>query len=243
MNDPRRSATWAGVLYLVTHVTSVAGLILYDPILNNVDYVIGAGADSRVILGAVLEVILAMAVVGTAVALYPVVKRHNESMALGYVGLRILEAAVIAVGIVSLLAVVTLRQDLAGAAETASLLPLGQSLVAVHDWTFRVGPNLVLATNTVVLALLMVRSRLVPRFIGLLGLVGGPLIFAYATGSTFGLYEHISTFGAIITVPVFAWELSLAGWLIVKGFNPSAPTMRATAGAAPTVPVLEPAGI
>jgi len=221
--SPRRIAIAAGVLFLVTHVTSVGALVLYGPVLNSPDYVVGAGADARVLVGALLEVILAIAIVGTAVALFPVVKRENEGIALGYVGLRTLEAATIVVGVCSLLAVVTLRQQHAGSAgtDTTSLVTVGTALVAIHDWTFLVGPNFVLGTNTVLLALLLYRSRLVPRFIPILGVIGGPLVFVVALGVLFGLYKQVSPIGAIAAVPAFAWELSLALWLIVKGFNPT----------------------
>ncbi len=229
--DSRKIAIAAGVLYLVTHVTSIGGLVLYGPVLNSPDYIVGSGPDTRVLLGAFLEVILALAIVGTAVTLFPVVKRQNEGIALGYVGLRTLEASIITVGIVSLLAVVTLRQHLAESAGTdvASLVTVGKALVAVHDWTFLVGPNFVLGTNTVLLAYLMYRSGLVPRFIAVLGLVGGPLIFASAIAELFGLYKQVSVWGAVTAVPVFAWELTLAIWLIAKGFKPSAGAMDAAA--------------
>jgi hypothetical protein len=231
VTSPRRIATTAGVLYLVTHVTSVAALVLYDPVLNRPDYVVGPGTDARVLLGALLEVILALAIVGTAVALFPVVKREHEGVALGYVGLRTLEAATIVVGVVSLLAVVTLRQQRTGSpdADAASLVTVGRALVAVHDWTFLVGPNFVLGTNTVLLAALLYRSRLVPRLIPVLGLIGGPLVFVVALGVLFGRYKQVSVVGAVAAVPAFAWELSLALWLIVRGFEPSAVTIDSAA--------------
>ena len=219
MTSTRKTALIAGVCYLVTHVTSVAALVLYAPVLNHPGYIAGAGADARVLVGGWLEVILALAIVGTAVALFPVVRRHNEGLAVGYVGLRTLEAAVIAVGIVSLLAVVTLRQHEAGAAGTdaAPFVAVGKGLVAVHDWTFLLGPNFVCAIDTLVLAYLMWRSRLIPRFIAGLGLIGGPLLFASATAVLFGAYKQVSLPGAVAALPVFAWELTLALFLIVKG--------------------------
>jgi hypothetical protein len=220
----RRIAIAAGVLYLVTHVTSVAALILYGPVLKSPDYIVGPGADARVLVGALLEVFLALAIVGTAVTLFPIVKRENEGIALGYVGLRTLEAATIIVGVVSLLAVVTLRQQHAESpgAGTASLVPIGRALVSLHDWTFLAGPNFVLGINTVLLAYLLYRSRLLPRFIPILGLIGGPLVFLVALGVLFGLYKQVSVIGAVSAIPAFAWELSLAFWLIIKGFNASA---------------------
>lgn len=218
MTGTRKVAIIAGVCYLVTHVTSVAALVLYRPVLNNPGYITGAGSDARVLAGGWLEVVLTLAIVGTAVALFPVIRRHNDGLAIGYVGLRTLEAGVIAAGIVSLLAVVTLRQHHAGAA-AAALVPVGQGLVAVHNWTFLLGPDFVCAADTLVLALLMWRSRLIPRPIAGLGLVGGPLLFVWATAILFGAFKQVSLAGAAAPLPVFAWEVGLALFLIIKGFR------------------------
>jgi hypothetical protein len=220
----RRTAVVAGSLYLVTHVTSIAAVALYAPILSDPAYVIGRGADAQIYLGALLEIVLALAIVGTAVTVYPIVRRYGDGRALGYVALRTLEAATIVVGVVALLAVVTLRQQLAASSvlDATSFVWVGRALVAVHDWTFLLGPNFVLGTNTVLLASLMYQSRLVPRFIGALGMVGGTLIFASAIAELFGIYTQISVWGALTAIPVFAWELSLAFWLILKGFSKEA---------------------
>lgn len=220
---PRRIAIAAGVFYLITHVTSVVALGLYGPIMNSASYIIGSGPDNQVMVGVLFEVILALAIVGTAVTLFPVVKRQNEGVALGYVGLRTLEAGIIAIGVVPLLTVVTLRQHLTGTVgtATAALATLGNALVAFHNWTFLLGPGFVCGANTVLMAYLMYRSRLVPRFIPVLGLVGGPLVFASGAAQMFGIYEQISGWAAIAALPVFAWEVSLAIWLIAKGFNRS----------------------
>jgi uncharacterized protein DUF4386 len=218
---PRQLAIAAGVLYLITHVTSVAAPFLYGPLLDDARYILGAGSDTRVALGALFEVLLAMANVGTAVALYPVVRRYGEGLAMGYVGLRTLEAGIIAAGVVPLLAVVALRQQLAGAggADPASLVALGQALVAAHTGTFLLGPGLVCGVNTVVLASVLFRSGLVPRVIPVLGLIGGPLVFAYNTARLFGASEQDLSWAALGVVPIFAWEVSLALRLIAKGFN------------------------
>lgn len=224
MNSTRRTAVVAGVLYLVTHVTSVTAVGLYGPVLHHANYINGSGGDARTLVGGLLEVILALAVVGTAVTLYPVVKRHSESGALAYAALRTLEAATILVGVVTVLAVVTLRQQLAGAAgtQTTTLAITGRALVAVHNWTFLIGPGLVCGTNTLVLAYLLYRSGLVPRFIPVLGLVGGPLVFASNVAVMFGAYGQTSGMAAAGAVPVFAWEISLAIYMITKGFKPDA---------------------
>lgn len=218
----RKIAIAAGVFYLVTHVTSVGALILYGPALFSTGYIIDSGPDTRVLLGAFFEVILAFAVVGTAVTLFPVVRRQNEGVALGYVSLRTLEAATILLGVVSLLAVVTLRQPGIAGTDQATLVTVGQALVAVHNWTFLVGPSFTSGVNTVLMAYLMYRSGLVARFIPVLGLIGGPLVFASATAVLFGLLGQYSVWTAIASLPEFAWELTLAFWLIVKGFNPPA---------------------
>ncbi|QTE03150.1 DUF4386 domain-containing protein [Streptomyces cyanogenus] len=220
MTSDRRAAMVGGLLYLVTHVTSVAALVLYEPVLKHTDYVVGPGSDTGVLVGVLLEVILALAVVGTAVALFPVVKRHNEGAALGYVGLRTLEAGVIAVGVVPLLALVTLRHDLAGTADSDATT-LASALVAFHNWTFLVGPSFVCGTNTVLIAYPLYHSGLVPRFIPVLGLAGGPLVFASGAAQMFGVYEQFSVWAALAAIPVFAWEICLALYLILKGFRPS----------------------
>lgn len=222
--SPRKTAIATGVLFLITHVTSIGAVLLYDPILKNADYILGAGADTQVILGTLLDILLALSVVGTAVALFPIVKKWNEGVALGYVGLRTLEAGIIAVGTIPLLAIVTLRQHLTGTAGTdpATLVALGNTLVTFYNVTFLLGPGFVCGTNTVLMAYLMYKSRLVPRFIPVLGLVGGPLIFAVNVAKLFGLYQYFPAWLGVTVVPIFAWEVTLALWLIIKGFRSSA---------------------
>ena len=225
MNSTRRTAVVAGVFFIVAAVAAIIGLALEGPVLNDSRYIVaGSGADARVILGAFFEVLLAISVIGTAVTLFPIVRRQNESIALGYVAGRVVEAVVIVVGIISVLSVVTLRKDFAGATglDAASLMVIGKSLVVVHNWTFLFGPSLAIGVNTLLLAYLMYTSRLVPRIIPILGLIGGPVIFASGTAEMFGLYQQISVWGSIGAIPVFAWEMSLAVWMIARGFKPSA---------------------
>ena len=224
VNSTRRIAIVAGVFFIVAAVAAIVGLALEGPVLNDPRYIVGgSGDDTRVIVGAFFEVILVISVIGTAVTLFPIVKRQNEGIALGYVAGRVVEAVVIVVGIISILSVVRLRQSFTGAAgaDAVSLVVVGKSLVAIHDWTFLFGPSLAIGVNTLLLAYLMYTSRLVPRVIAVVGLVGGPLIFASGTAEMFGLYKQISVWGSIGAIPVFAWEMSLAVWLIVKGFKPS----------------------
>jgi Domain of unknown function (DUF4386) len=226
MTRTRRLAIVAGALFLVTHVTSVVALALYGPVRTRSDYVVGDDSDTAALVGGLLEVVCAMAIVGTAVALFPVVRRYSEAGALGYVGLRTLEAATILVGVVSLLAMVTLHADAAGAggADGTALVAVGRGLVAVHDRTFTVGPDLVLGTSTVLIAWLLYQARLVPRWIPVLGLVGGPLVFVSGVAVVLGSLDQVSPLAGALALPAFAWELSLALWLLIKGFLPDAGT-------------------
>jgi hypothetical protein len=222
VNPQRRTASLAGWLFIVTFVASIpAFFICYKPLLDHPNYIVGAGADSRIALGALLEMIVIFANIGTAVVLFPILKRQNESLALGYVTARVMESAFIAVGILSLMAVVTLRQDV-GAAGGDSLVIAGRSLVAIHDWTFLLGPGWVVGIgNGLILGYLMYRSGLVPRRMTWLGLIGGPLIILSGTLVLFDVIEPASSVQAVATIPEFFWELLLGIYLIVKGFKPS----------------------
>jgi hypothetical protein len=221
--NPQQIARVTGVLFLITYITAIpAFFVLYPPVLDDPRYIVGAGADTSVSLGAFLEVILIIANIGTAVVLWPVLKRVNEILALGFVTARIVECAFIAVGLLSLLSVVTLRQEAAGA-DAGSLVAAGQSLVALHGWTFVLGPGFVVGVgNGLMLGYLMYRSALVPRRMAMLGLVAGPLIIASGAAVVLGVIEAGGVVQTLAAVPEFLWELSLGIWLVVKGFNPSA---------------------
>jgi hypothetical protein len=223
MDSDRKAARLVGWLFIITFVAGIPpALSLYLPVLDDARYIVGAGADTRIAFGAFLEMILIVANIGTAVVLFPILKRQSEGLALGYVTARLVECAFIAVGILSILAVVTLRQDIGGAAETGSLVTTGRALVAIHDWTFLLGPGWVVGVgNGLILGYLMYRSGLVPRGMAMLGLIGGPLIIASGTAIMFDLFEPGSTPQVIATIPEFFWELSLGIYLIVKGFRPS----------------------
>ena len=236
MSPLRRTASLTGWLFIITFVASIpAFFIFYEPVLDHPNYIVGAGADNRIALGALLEMIVIIANIGTAVVLFPILKRQNESLALGYVTARVMESVFIAVGILSLMAVVTLRQDV-GAAGGDSLIIAGRSLVAIHDWTFLLGPGWVVGVgNGLILGYLMYASGLVPRRMTWLGLVGGPLIILSGTLVLFDVIEPGSSAQAIATIPEFFWELSLGIYLIVKGFRPSPITagLESPAAAAP----------
>ncbi len=222
MTSTRKTALTAGVFYLITFV-SIPTLVIYRPVLNHRDWVLSSGSSTGVLAGGLLEVIVALAGIGTAVALYPVLKRQHEGVALGFVTARVLEAAMIFTGVVSLLSLVTLRQDLGGAAgtSTATLLTAGASHVAVYKWTFLLSQSFMPGINALLLGSLMYRSRLVPRIIPVLGLAGGPLLIIAVFATLLGQHSALTGLAALPVIPVAAWELTLGLWLAIKGFKPT----------------------
>ena len=230
MDSLRKTALAAGILYLATFV-SIPILALYTPVLNDPNWVTGPGPDTPILIGGVLEVIVALAGIGTAVALYPVVKRQNGGVALGFVGTRVLEAAALFAGVVALLSVVTLRQSGAG----ADAVVTGQALVAQYGWSFLLGGSLMPAINALLLGSLLYRSGLVPRILPILGLIGAPLLLASDFAVLFGLWDRVSLQSGIAAIPIAISEFSLGVYLIVRGFKPSPITagMHAAASARP----------
>jgi hypothetical protein len=215
----RRIALITGVLFIITFITSIPALYLFQPVLDDpAGYIAGAGADNRIFLGAFLELLLIIANVGTALVLFPILKRQNEIFALGYVTARLVECTFIAIGIVSVLGVVSLQQ----APADAGAGTIGVALAAIKDWTFLLGPGFVVGVgNGLVLGYLMYRSGLVPRRMAMLGLVGGPLICASGVAVLFGVDDPGGPLQGIATIPEFLWELSLGIYLTVNGFRPS----------------------
>ena len=215
MSSSTKTARIAGVLFLITFITAILALWLFQPVLDDPrGYIAGAGSDNRIFLGAFFELLLIIANVGTAVVLFPVLRRQSESLSLGYVTARLVECTFIAIGLISVLAVVTLRQDAPGAAA------LAESLAAIKDWTFILGPGFIVGLgNGLILGYLMYRSGLVPRRMAVLGLVGGPLICLSGIAVLFDVIEQGGTAQGIATIPEFLWELSLGIWLTVKGFR------------------------
>jgi uncharacterized protein DUF4386 len=234
MTSLRKTALVAGIFYLITFI-SIPTLALYGPVKNHRDWILTSGSNTAVLVGAFLEVIVALAGIGTAVTLYPVVKRQNEGVALGFVTSRLLEAAMIFTGVLSLLSLVTLRHDLGGAAgaNAAALVTTGASHVAVYNWTMLLGQTLMPCINALLLGTLMYRSRLVPRIIPIVGLIGAPLLIAGVIVTLSAGTGHISALQAIGTLPVAAWEFSLGVWLVVKGFRPSPITAGMEAASSP----------
>ena len=215
MTPLRKTALVAGVLYLLTFV-SIPTLALYGPV-HDPNYIIGPASNSPVLVGGVLEVIVALAGIGTAVVLYPVVKRQNEAVALGLVGSRVLEAAGILAGVACLLAIVILRE--AGAGNGA--LVTGQALVALYDRINLLSQSLMPAVNDLLLGYLLYKSRLVPRVLPVLAFIGAPLLLVSDAAVLFGVVERVSVLPAIAVLPVALFEFSLGVYLTVKGFKPS----------------------
>jgi hypothetical protein len=217
----RKTSLVAGIFYLITFI-SIPTLSLYGSVKSDPGWIIGAGTDTGVLLGTVLELIVALAGIGTAVALFSVVKRQNEGFALGFVTTRVVEAAMIFTGVVSLLSLVTLQQPGAVGAEATSLVTVGGALVATYNWTFTVGQSLMPGLNALMLGTLMYRSGLVPRALPTLGLFGAPLLITATIATMLGLIEQYSAVGALAALPIAVWEFSLGLWLTFKGFRPAA---------------------
>jgi hypothetical protein len=222
-SQQRRIARTAGWLMALTFLTSIpAALILYEPVLNEADYILGDGDDARIRLGALLEILLMIGNVGTAVVMFPILRRYSEILALSYVASRTIEATIIGVGAISLLSIVTLRDDLAASigADGTSLDVVGQTLVAIHDWTFLFGPGFCVGVNGILLGWLMYRTGLMPPRLALLGVIGGPLIFVSSIAVLLGAYEQ-DGLHALFSIPEGLFEAAFAIHLIVKGFRPS----------------------
>ncbi|MDQ0874516.1 hypothetical protein QFZ77_003175 [Paenibacillus sp. V4I3] len=225
MNTNKKSALIVGILFILAAVTAIIGLILYDPILNGPDYLMeGSKHANQVILGALMELMLVVSAVGTATTMFPILRKYNETIALWHLCFRFLEAIIITIGIISVLSLLTLSREFAAAAapDTASFQASGILLKAVHDWTFLLGPLFMLGINTMLYSYIFYKSKLVPRFIPILGMTGATLVFICALLVMFGVIQQVSFWGAILALPVAANEMTLAVWLIVKGFNLSA---------------------
>jgi hypothetical protein len=226
--ETRRIAVTFGVLYLITFITSIPALWLFQPVLDDpAGYVAGAGDDNRIFLGAFLELLLIIANIGTAIVVYPLLKRENEILAIGYVAARVVECTFILVGILSVLTIVTLQQD-ATRVDEGGFAEIAYALAALKDWTFLLGPGFVVGVgNGLILGYLMYASGLMPRRLTWLGLVGGSLIIALGIAVMFGVDEPGGTLQGVATIPEFLWELSLGIYPIVWGFK-SAPILRRT---------------
>jgi hypothetical protein len=208
----------------LTFAFSIPAFFLYEPVLSDPAYIVGAGGDdTRIIAGAVLEMLTALAGIATAVAVFPIVRRQSEAASLGFVATRSYEAAVMIVGVLALVTIVSLRQaGASGETDDAAMVAVGQALIAIRDQTALFGPGFVPGLNALCFGYVLYRSRLVPRLIPALGLIGAPLLIASAIGTMFGIHDGQSVFAAIAFLPIFFWELSVGLWMTFKGFNASA---------------------
>ena len=222
----RRTSLAAGVLYLLTFV-SMPTLAMFQPVRERADFILGAGSDTGVMVGAFSEVVVALAGLGTAVVLFPVAKRQSETAALGFVASRVVEGCLILVGVASVLTLVTLRDDLAGTADAdrASLLTTGHTLGSVYDGAFLLSQSLAPVFNALCLGYVMYRSGLVPRILPTLGLLGAPLLLSADIAVFFDVIDRLSPVAALAALPIAAWEFSLGVYLTAKGFRPSSPLL------------------
>jgi len=218
----RRTALVAGVLYLATFVAGIPPSFLYAPVLTDPSAVLTAGNDGQILWGVVLDLCTGMAGIGTAVALYSVVKRQHEGAAIGFVTTRVIECAMLFIAALSMLTLVSVRQSAASASDPAMLTAIGQTLVHVRNGVYLMGPGLMPAFNACLLGYLMYRSGLVPRWMPALGLIGAPLLFSSTLGTLFGVNDPMSVWTGIATIPIFIWELSIGLYMTFKGFRPSA---------------------
>jgi hypothetical protein len=231
----RRTARIAGVLYLLTFV-SIPTLGLYKPVKDHVGtFILGSGSDTGVMWAALSEIVVGLAGIGTAVVLFPVLRRQSESAALGVVTARLLETSLIFVGVISMLSVLTLRNDVAGTtgADPVSLGTTGHALVAVYSWTFLISQSLMPVIVDLLLGYLLYRSGLVPRILPMIAFVGAPLLLASDIAVYFGAYANVSPLALVGAIPVGVFELSLGVYLVVKGFKPSPITAGTVTGTPP----------
>lgn len=206
---------WVGLLFLITYATSIPALLLFGPVLNDAHYVAGAGVDTQIKFAALLEFVLIVANIGSAVVLYPLVRRRFPVASLGFVTARIMESAFIGMGILSVLSVVSLR---ASGGDGAILPVVAAALVAVKDWSFQFGPGLVVPIgNGMLLGWMMYRSGMMPRRLAMLGLVAGPVLFTASVGILFGVLDKGDPLYAIGVAPEFIWELVLGVYLTATG--------------------------
>jgi hypothetical protein len=221
MDRTRRATLAAGLFYIATFVFSIpAAFGLYNGVLDHATaFVLGTGSTTPVLWGAFFEIITALTGIGTAVALYPVIRRHGPSGTIGFVASRTLEASMIFLGVICVLTIVTLRRDASGG-DVAALTTSARTMLAMKNWTFLLGPGFMASINALCLAPILYRARLVPRLIPALGIIGAPLLFASSAATLFGLHDQVSATATLLVLPIFCWELSVGVWMALKGFRP-----------------------
>ncbi len=220
-ND-KTNASLTGSFFIVAAISSIVGLKLYDPILADDNFIIsGSNNYSQIILGAINELILAVTAIGTGIMLYPYLKRYNESLGIGYLSFRILEVVFILLGIISVLSVLSISQYYTSNTITdkAYATSIGLTFIAMHKWTFILGPNFMLGINTFLYSHVFRKTGLVPKKLSILGVIASCLIMIAALLEMFGIIEQISMWGILLALPIATYEISLAIWLIAKGFK------------------------
>jgi hypothetical protein len=222
MTSFRKTALVGGILYLLTFVGSIASAILVGPALNDPAYVLGAGADQQIGLAAIGELVNVFALIGCGIAFFSVIRKVHEGLAIGYLATRLFEGAIITVSVISLLSIITLRQQVAGGADGEGLAPVAAALVALRNWAIVIGSNMA-PFNALMLGTALYRARLVPRAIPALGLVGAPILITFVIGLILGVAHPGTLFHAVAVMPFFIWELVLGLWLTFKGFNENSP--------------------
>ncbi len=218
----RMNAKITGVFFIAATLFAIIGLKLYDPILQNPNYIEeAAGHSSQIILGAIAELILVCSNAGTASMLFPYLKKYNENLARGYYTFRLLEAITILIGVLSILSLMSLSRTFNGdaGAELSIYQPAAAIVKSIHDWTFIVGPLFMLGINTTIYSSVFYRSKLVPRKLALLGITGAILVFISAILVMFDIVPMLSAIQILFAIPIAIYEMVLAGWLIAKGFN------------------------
>jgi uncharacterized protein DUF4386 len=232
MSLDQKRARWFGVLYLLTFITSVPALVLYEPALRHpVAFVAGSGNVNKIYLGALLELLLILANIGTAVVIVPIMRRQFEDLSIGYVTVRIVESTFILVGILAMVTLATLQQQNAGAAEAT----VAYTLAAIKDWTFILGPGFMVGWgNGLILGYMMYRTQLVPRAWAVLGLIAGPLIILSGTIVMFRGGHPSGSLQGLCTIPEAAWELFLGIYCTIWGFRRDAPILSMGSNGTPT---------
>ena len=221
-SEHKRNGKVTGAFFIMATVSAIIGLKLYDPILTDADFlIVGVKDSNQIVLGAIFESILAFSAVGTAIMMFPYLKKFNESWGLGYVTFRLLEVVFILVGVLSMISIVTLSQEykLPEQSDIASFQTAARILKTIHDWTFVFGPHFMLGINTFIYSSIFFHSQLVPRKLAMLGMTGAVFIFVGAILEMFGIISPLGGEIIVIALPVALYEMILAGWLIVKGFN------------------------
>ena len=223
MHPTRRISLTVGILYVLTFV-SIPTLALYKPVKDDAGaFVLGRRQHRRVAVGRSVRGHRRPGRHQHRRSAVPVTKRVSQTAALGFVAARLVETCLIFVSVVSLLTIMTLRNDVAGTAGTdsASLVTMSHSLVATYNWTFLLSQSLMPVACDLLLGYVLYRSALVPRILPIVAFIGAPLLLASDVAVYFGAYSQVSPIAVLAALPVAVFELSLGIWLIIKGFKPT----------------------